>query len=341
MDSEILIRLLILAGLLLLSAFFSGSEVAFFSLNHLARKKASTSNERSDIHLVWMLKRPRRLIITLLVGNELVNISSSTVSATIASMLFSHMGELERTLISISIVVPLLLIIGEITPKTIAIFTSQRWARKVATPIYIFSWIITPLRFLFRKLSDLIVNLFGGHASSHENPLSEEDFLQLVEKGKDQGKILDQEGDMIARVFKFGDGLVKNVMTPASRVYAVDLTTPMSEIPAKFRSGMFSRIPVMRGSEVIGILHAKDVLKETHSKTLAELLKPPFYVSQNTKCLRLVNEFQKRRIHMAIVLNQHGKMSGIVTMEDLLEELVGEIHDEKEVFPIRTTGEIK
>ncbi|MBU1220033.1 hemolysin family protein [Myxococcota bacterium] len=331
MEYEIIVRLFILGTLLLLSAFFSGSEVAFFSLDPLARKRAAASEERSDKLLVWLLKRPRRLIITLLVGNELVNISSSTVSATIASHLFAHYSEWGRTLISIAIVVPLLLIIGEITPKTIAIIVSRGWARRAATPVFIFSILITPLRLLFRYLSDLIVNFFGGRPTPNENPLSEEAFLQLVEKGKDEGKILDKEGEMIANVFKFGDSRVKNVMTPINRVYTMDISTPFEELSTCFKNGMYSRIPVMKAGEVVGILHAKDVLMSAKgSVPVSELIKPPFYVSMNTKCLRLVNEFQNRRIHLAIVLNQHGKMAGLVTMEDLLEELVGEIHDEKE-----------
>ncbi len=318
--------------LLFLSAFFSGSEVAFFSLDPLARKRALTSSLRNDRHILWLLNRPRRLIITLLVGNELVNISTSTVAATLATRYFSGLGELQRTLLSIAIVVPVILIVGEITPKTIAIVASRGWVRRAATPLYLFSSLITPVRFLLGGIANLIMTLLGTKPGLARDEIGEEDFLLLVEKGSEQGKIKDHENDLIKNVFQFGDTLVKEIMTPRERVLALNADMSREELIGAIRNSTFSRIPVFKagGLELLGLLHVKDLLGRGEQESFEELLRPPFYISQNTKCLRLLHEFQNRRIHMAFVLNERGEVSGIVTLEDLLEELVGEIHDEKE-----------
>ncbi len=339
MEPEILVRLLLLTVLLGLSAFFSGSEVAFFSLDPLLRKKAAASEERSSRHLVWLLNHPRRLIITLLVGNELVNISTSTVSATLASHYFAAMNEVERTLLSIVIVVPVLLIVGEITPKTIAFFNSHGWSRRAASPLWLFSWLITPLRWILSAISWVFIRLFGVTEQVDRDKLQEEDFLMLVEKGSRQGKINDQENDLIKNVFRFGDALVKHIMTPREKIVTLDINMALPEILEVVKGGAYSRVPVFRTStgELLGVLHVKDLLKRKR-RPLLDIIRPPFYVSQNTKCLRLLTEFQNRRLHMAFVLNETGKVSGIVTIEDLLEELVGEIHDEKEL-PVAPGGD--
>jgi putative hemolysin len=334
-ELEILLRLILIGVLLALSGFFSGSEVAFFSLDPVARKKQLISKDKNSKRMLWLLHQPRRLIITLLVGNEIVNISTSSISATLSKLVFTEASQLERILISIFIVLPILLIFGEITPKTIAYHTSEGWSTKVATPLYFFAKLIKPIRLIFRKVSDLVVNLLGGKIYSRHKEIKEKDFIMLVEKGNKYGNILDQEGHLIKNVFKFGDKLVKDVMTPKKDIYSIPGNINTSELLHKIRKGTFSRVPVIRPNtkEVLGILHIKDIINidfEDNDFSVMDFITPPFYVSQNTKCLRLVNEFQKRHIHFAIVLNQSGKIAGLVTMEDLLEQLVGEIIDEKE-----------
>jgi magnesium and cobalt exporter, CNNM family len=335
LEFEIIIRLLILSVLLFLSAFFSGSEVALFSLTPLARKKASNSKSRSSKNIVWLLRRPRRLIITLLVGNEIVNIIISILSAALSDIFFTDFSIWQRTLLSIIIIFPVLLIVGEITPKTIAFLDPEKWSKKVATLLFLFSKLITPLRLVFKVISDFVINILGGKTLPEEKPISELDFLMLVKKGYAEGNILDEEEDLIKNVFKFGDKVVKNVMTPMNKVYSIDINSPIESVKEKLRIGTYSRVPVTRtgSNEIVGILHLKDVLTLSDSnKNLSDLLKPPFYVSHQTKCLRLVDEFQKRRKLFAVVLDQNGRIVGIVTLEDLLEELVGEIYDEQDRY---------
>ncbi|MBU1240131.1 hemolysin family protein, partial [Myxococcota bacterium] len=255
-----------------------------------------------------------------------------TVSATLASHYFSSMNSLERTLLSIGIVVPIILIVGEITPKTIAFFNSYGWSRRAASPLRLFSWLITPIRIVLSAISWAFIRLFGLPDQSNTNTMEEDDFLMLVEKGSIQGRINDQENDLIKNVFRFGDTLVKHIMTPREKMVTLEINMQDRDILEIVRKGAYSRVPVFRErtGELQGVLHVKDMLKR-EKKTLHELIRHPFYVSQNTKCLRLLTEFQNRRIHMAFVLNESGKVAGIVTLEDLLEELVGEIHDEKGV----------
>jgi magnesium and cobalt exporter, CNNM family len=348
LESEIVIRLFILVILLLLSSFFSGSEVAFFSLEPLFKKKAAVSKKPCDKRLLWLLNRPRRLIITLLVGNEIVNISASTISATLGSYFFSAMGQWERTILSIVLVVPLILIVGEITPKTIAILNSNKWAKKVATPIYLFSKLISPIIFLFQLFTNFLVKLSGSSISPKEKPVTEQDFLMLVEKGYKLGNINDHEEDLIKNVFRFGDTQVKGIMTPKDKIFSISSNIEIDQIIPTIIKGTYSRVPVIkdRTGEIVGILHVKHLLgiEPSIKNSLKDLIQPPFYVSQNTKCLRLLNEFQNRRIHLAVVLDQKGSVAGLVTLEDLLEELVGEIHDEKEritLTPNMFSGEVQ
>ncbi len=330
-EASLILRYIALVGLFLLSGFFSGSEVALFSFDTLDKRKAKKRSDRASKILLGLLSRPRSLIITLLVGNEIVNITISTLAAALTDHYLAGASQVHRTLVSIAVVVPLLLVFGEITPKTIAYHAHRTWAYRVARPLHLFYLLVYPIQMIFRMVADTVVSALGGERT--EKTMSEEEFLILVDRGSASGDIHAEEARLIHEVFKFGDRPVSQVMTPKERVFSIPSDTPLEEVGRLLSEGTYSRVPVIkpRTGEVIGLLHVKDfITRWRRVSSLDELVRPPFYVSQNTKCLRLMREFQKRRMHFAVVLDQHGRMAGIATLEDLLEELVGEIHDEKE-----------
>lgn len=318
--------------LLLLSGFFSGSETALFSLGPIQKRRIGTGTTGVDRSLRWLLGQPRRLIVTLLVGNELVNISVSTVVASLAHDAAPTVSPLTQVALSMAVAVPLLLVFGEVTPKSIAIKVPEGWSRAVARPLRAFAVLITPLRLFVRTLADGLINLLGGKPPLREKPLSEEEFIALVEVGSKGGELEKAEKDLIYNVFEFGDLTVGQVMTPGKDAFAISFSLPLDRIVAEVISKGYSRVPVYKGKrwDVVGILYAKDLVGfgqvlELSGKRLEDLLRKPFFVPKSTKLSRLFREFQNRRIHIAIVVDEYGSMVGVVTMEDLLEELFGEL----------------
>ena len=338
MDTAFILRIILLFALLLLSGFFSGSETALFSLSHLQKRRIGTGHSGIDRSLRWLLGQPRRLIVTLLVGNELVNISVSTVVASLTHDVKPEFSGFSQVFLAMAVAVPLLLVFGEVTPKTVAIKIPEGWSRAVARPLRAFSFLITPLRLSVRTIADGIINVLGGKPPERERPLSEEEFISLVEVGSKGGELEPDEKDIIYNVFEFGDRTVAGVMTPMEDVFAISFSLPLPRIVKEVVGRQYSRIPVYKGrhGHIVGVLYAKDLVGfgqvlELSGKTLKELLRRPFFVPKTTKLSRLFREFQERRIHIAIVVDEYGEMMGVVTMEDLLGELFGELSEPEEV----------
>ncbi len=328
-------RFFLVLVLLFLSGFFSGSETALFSLGAVQRKRIGMGKSSVDRALRWLLSQPRRLIATLLVGNELVNISISTVVAGLTHDVAATDSALGQTLWSMAVVVPLVLLLGEVTPKTIAIKAPEAWSRVVARPLRLFAGLITPLRWAVRSFADTVINLLGGRPPPRERPLREDEFLALVEQGSEEGELDDEEKDIIENVFEFGDRTVGDIMTPAERVFALSVDESLDEIVDEIVAHGYSRVPLFEGTRdhVVGTLYAKDLVgygwaEDLAEKSLSDLLRDPFFVPKTTKCSRLFREFREKRIHMAVVVDEYGSMIGLVTMQDLLDELFGELRDE-------------
>ncbi len=336
--------LIAVAALLCASAFFSGTEVAMFSLRRVDRRQLEKSQRRVD-KLVWKLvSRPRRLIATLLIGNELVNVSISAAMGSVGGSLFAGSGDLTAVFLTTVITLPLVLLMGEITPKTIAIKTAMGWSRTAARPLWLFGVVVYPIRLVVRGVVYLMLMPFKVHgsAASHEREMGEDEFKALVDAGSAEGEILARERRLIHKVFEFGDKRVAEVMMPASQAFLLAYNLPLSRILTEVSQRGFSRVPIYHKSpdNILGILYAKDLVLLgtglTAPRRLGELLHEPLFVPRNMRLEKLFETFKERKIHMAIVVNEYGKFAGLVTMEDLLEELVGPIRDEKEVRRKRT-----
>ena len=331
--------ILLLAALVGASAFFSGTEVAMFSLRRVDREQMLRSERRADQLVSRLLARPRRLIATILVGNEFVNVSVSVTAAAITHRLFFGASELGLTLIATALALPLLLFFGEITPKTVAFKTAPAWSRLASRPLHIFGYAIAPVRGLVKLIADLIVRPFGGATlQAVPKDLSEDEYKALVDAGSAEGEVDARERRLIHKVFEFGDKKVADVMIPRERVFALSYDLPVARLVEEIGARGYSRVPIYQKSfdNIRGVVYARDLVLPgvglQPPGVLAELLHEPLFVPQTLPAERLFRIFKTKKKHLAIVVTEYGKVAGLVTMEDLLEELFGEIRDERELL---------
>jgi putative hemolysin len=329
--------LALIAWLLACSAFFSGTEVAMFSMRRADREMLDRSERRADRLILRLQSRPRQLIATLLIGNEVVNVSMSVVMASMAPFVFPDSGDTALMLYSTFAVLPLLLLFGEITPKTVAIKTSVGWSRRAVRLVWFWSIITMPIRIVIRFVADLLLSVLGVSAAKRQQKdMSEIEFRTLVDAGNAEGELDARERRLIHRVFEFSDKTVGQVMEPRERIFALSYALSMPRLIKEIAERGYSRVPIYQKSldNIRGILYAKDLVVQgtglTAPRPLGDLLHEPLFVPQTVPIERLFSIFKQRKIHMALVVNEYGKLIGLVTMEDILEELFGEIHDERE-----------
>lgn len=346
---------LILGTLLAASGFFSGTEVAMFSLRRVDREQMVREGSTAARLIINQLSRPRRLIATLLIGNEVVNVSVSTVLASMAPVIYPGRSEVELALLTTITALPMLLLLGEITPKTVAIKSSLTWARAVARPLWLFSMLVTPIRQVVLLIADSVLRPLGvSTRQSMLRDLSEEEFKNLVDAGSAEGQLDARERRLIHKVFEFGDKTVAQVMQPREKIFALSYDLPVARLIREVAERGYSRVPIYQKSRdnIRGILYAKELVvlatggAAVHRR-LGDLLREPLFVPRTLRAERLFRIFKQRKIHLALVVNEYGKLFGLVTMDDLLEELFGEIRDEREqqkakglarMPPERTTG---
>jgi putative hemolysin len=337
-------RVLEILALLCASAFFAGTETALFSLSRVSREALATREDKPSLRLLAMLSQPRRLIVTIIVCNELINIASSSLAATVTAQLLPHAREALQVAVATAVMLPLILFFGEMTPKSIALRLGERWARVASLPLQWLALAITPVRMLVQAIASTVVMLVGARPMTQEEGLHEEEFRALVDVGSEEGELQVAERRLIHNVFEFGDTTVGKVMTPADKVFALPYEMPLGRMVETIGHERYSRVPIYRqgkarkgqrgAMEVVGILLAKDLVGYSwghlEGHTVQDLLRPVLFVPRTTTCDQLFREFQRKRTHVALVVDEYGRLAGLVTMEDLLEELFGEIADEKE-----------
>jgi CBS domain containing-hemolysin-like protein len=321
--------------LFLASAFFSATETAFFALRRVDLLKWKAEGNRMAGVIGKMLESPSRLISTLFIGNEIANVSISSVLAALLIPVVPAHGEI------VAFVAGTLgiLILGDITPKCIVWPRAKSYSLFAARPFLFFSRIVAPVRYLMEKMAGgILLLLGGGKVVSRKGGLSEREFRFLVDVGGENGTLDPGERELIHNIFEMTDQRAGEIMTPLADVFMVPVDISRDELLTQFRRYRRSRIPVFRGErkEVIGILYLKDLLRpapEGGDASLSGLLKPPFIVPTSKKLPLLLREFQRTKVHLALVVDEFGNIVGIVTLEDVLEELFGEIweeHDEEE-----------
>lgn len=325
-----------MAALVVASAFFAGSETAFFSLSRAARERLMRSSRSIDRYIANLSSDAKRLIATLLVGNEFINISFAALSTIVTERLLRGHDVLTITLVATAITVPLLLFLGEILPKTIALAVAERWGRIAARPLGLFMVLSTPVRWVISGVSAGILRIFGFKLEGRSSEIGEAELRDLVDVGSEVGELEAAERRLIHRVFEFGDRLVSQIMTPMRDVFSLSFELPMARLAAEVARSGFSRVPIHRGKkhEIVGLLLAKDLVGMSTGrlgpKSLADLLRPVFYVPKNATCAQVFQEFRRRHTHFALVVDEYGQQVGVVTMEDLLGDLFGKLHEPAE-----------
>jgi putative hemolysin len=331
LDDSILSRSLLLLVLFLLSAFFSACEAAFFSLNPLQLTEMKEKKGLSGALVNSLLSKPRELLITIYIGNELVNITISVLTTSIAIGLFGNMG----VGIAIGVGTFLLLIFGDIVPKSMSIKLAQSYALMAAYPLKLFYKIVHPPQQLLTGLAETLIQKFGiSSLSEMGSAITDAEFRAMVQTGVGEGEIDPEEKEMIHNLIKFSDTTVEEVMTPKVDMVTLSTQDSLDEIIPKIVKNFYSRVPVYGENQenIIGILLTKRLNQIKHlpkeNVNIKSILHPSLSVPKSKKIKEMLADFKKMKRHMAIVLDEYGSVAGLVTLEDILEELVGEIDSE-------------
>ncbi len=323
---------IILSVLLVLSGVFSGSETALVSLS-MARAESLYREGRAGANALYQLKRdPSRMLITILIGNNVVNIAASAMATVVATEYFGDSGPG----IAVGVLTILILIFGEITPKSLATRFSERISLFIAPIIFGFMRLIYPLVWLFLQFT----NWIQSRTNASEDPLvTESEVITMVGHGEVEGVIETGEREMIERVFNFNDLKAEDVMTPRRQVFRLDGRRLVKDVLPEILKQPYSRIPLFTANpdEIVSLVFLRDLMNAITSGEMdvpvSQISQEPLFTPQNTPTDELVRTLRGKRRHMTIVVDEHGVMVGVVTLEDLLEELVGEIYDESDEKP--------
>ena len=327
-------HIIIMAVCLLMSAYFSATETAFSTAS---KTKLKTLVEKDNKRAALALKLSEnydKLISTILIGNNIVNILLSSIATVFVISLClkwkdQAFSDNYSTLISTAAVTVAVLMFGEITPKSVAKNAPEKFAMFSAPLMQFFMWILIPVSFLFSLWTKMIAKLLRLDG---DNKMSQEELLMLVEEVQEEGTIDDDEGDLLRNAINFPELKAEDILTHRVDLEAFEMGTPIEEIGRLFEESRFSRLLVYQDSidNIVGVLHQKDVFtaKGLTDKPLEELISEPLFVHKTERIDDLLRELQKIKSHMAVVLDEYGGTLGIVTMEDILEELVGDIWDE-------------
>lgn len=352
-----MVNIIILIILVLVNAFFAGSEIALISLNkNKIRSQMEEGNKKSKI-LYKLIEIPTRLLSMIQVGVTLSGfLNSALASDVFADVLVEFMvgAGIPMTRSIAMVIITLLLtivtlIFGELVPKRIAMNSPEKFSNAIAYPLYIIYRAVVPLVHALSFLTNLVLRLIGIDPDKNENQVTEEEIRLMVATSSEEGEIDDSEKEMIDNIFEFNDTVVEDVMTHRVDVEALDIDTSYEEVLKYFETAKYTRIPIFEKTldDVVGILHAKDVLscisrmKDISEFSLKEIIRKPVFVPDSKMIDQLFYELKAEKTHIAIVIDEYGGTAGIVTMEDLIEEIVGEVFDEYDDIPVgyRKIGE--
>jgi len=316
---------IILIILILFSAFFSGVETAVFSLSDIKLKKMISRKEKNAKLVAKLKSNPQRLLITILIGNNVVNIAAASLATVLVTDIFnsSVVG------ITTGVMTLIILIFGEITPKSLSIKYNEKVCCLVAKPLFVIEQILLPIVWLFEKIYP--------KRGLRVPAITEEELRIMASVGVQEGTVQKREAEIIRKVFQLNDITAEDVMTPRSEVYALEENGKLKSVKNKIINSRFSRIPIYEKSidHITGILYKNDALihlaKKGADVILKEIARGSIFIPESMFIDELMREFQRKHIHMAIVVNEYGEIVGIATLEDIIEELVGEIVDETDV----------
>ena len=344
MDTSDIVQFIILFVLLLFSAFFSSAETALMTVNKIRLRTLVESGDKRAVRVLAITEDSGKLLSAILIGNNIVNLSASSIATTLA---IKHLGNTGAG-IATGILTLLILIFGEISPKTLATIHAEKLALVYSGSIAFLMKILTPVIFIINKLAMGFLFLIGVKPSDADTQMTEEELLTIIDVSKEEGVIEDEEHEMINNLFDFGDSQAKEVMVPRIDMVFADVNHTYDELIAIFKDNMFTRLPVYEDTtdNVIGILNMKDILLCTDREnfSIRNLIREPYFTYEQKNTAELFLEMRKSSISLAIVLDEYGATAGLITLEDLLEEIVGEIRDEydtDEEDPIEQLNELE
>ena len=312
--------------LVVMSAYFGATETAFTSFNRIRMKNMAVEGNKRAKSVLKIAENYDRFISTVLIGNNIVNITTASIAALMFVDLF---GSKVGAPLSTIVITLIILIFGEVSPKSIIKEMPERFCLFSAPVIRVFSFVFTPLNYLFAVWKKFLVKMI---TIDRDNVITEEELLTIVEEAETVGGIEKEQSELIQNAIEFNELEAWDVLTPRVDVVAIDITTPKDEVMSIFRETEFSRLPVYEESidRVVGILSQKDFSNyiANSGREIAEFVKPVVFVAGSVKIAALLKKMQKIKTHMAVIIDEYGGTEGIVTMEDIIEELVGEIYDE-------------
>lgn len=334
MVTEQLFHLLGLGLLLLFSAFFSGSETALFALDRMRLNYLVQKKRRHAAQLEHLLSEPERLLGTLLVSNNVINIALSVFATTFLVGVF---GEKNSEFLTILILTPLLLIFGEVTPKTYAARHAESVSFLVLPVIRLCMLLLGPVVWIVSGFSRLITRIFGSDADRPS--ISEDEIRTIISSGEQSGAVAQEKQLMLHGVFELAHIQVRDVMVPRPEIIGIELQTSFHDLLRLIQNAPHSRFPVYDEhlDKIVGVIHAKDILRYVDRPDefcLQERVRAPYFVPESKRIETLLQSFRRLRMHMAIVVDEYGAVEGLVTMEDIVEQIVGEIDDEYDVAEV-------
>lgn len=335
MNTDLIITIIAFIIFLLFSGFFSSSETAITALGRIKARSLADQNIPEGIILTELLKKPRQLLTGILIGNNIANVAASALATAVSLKMLEQFG-ISNVAISLTIVTILMtvivLIFGEITPKSIVLKNPAKWALIYAKPLKFTLFILHPFVIVFHGIAVMIGRLLGGE-NSDSIFLSAGDLKAMVDMGNEEGILEEEERDMIHSIMEFSDTVVREVMTPRTDAICVDVECSIREAIQIISKHGHSRIPVYEEDidNVIGILYAKDLLgisSEDHHNNLRKFIRDAHFIPESKSIESLFHQMKRTFFHMAIVVDEHGGFSGLVTLEDIIEEITGDINDE-------------
>ena len=328
MDSSITGQIIAIIALILFSAYFSATETAFTSVNRIRIKNMANEGNKKAEKVLTLSEKYDKLLTTILVGNNIVNITMTAIATVMFVSLYKEYGATVATIV-ITVVV---LIFGEITPKNIAKEKAESFSMWSAPIISFFMTILTPINFIFTKWKHLIAKIFH---LDEEDKITDDEILTLVEEAETGGSIDEERSELIQNAIEFDELTAEEVMTPRPEMVAIEIDCSKEELAKIFEETGFSRLPVYEEEidNIIGVINQKDFHNYVVRKNMqiADFVTPVVFVAETMKIFDLLRKMQQLKTHMAIVIDEYGGTSGLVTMEDMIEELVGEIYDEHDV----------
>ena len=335
MQTNEVVYIVIIAIMVILSAYFAAAEIAFMSLQRYKLEALVQKNVKGAQLVAWLKEHPERLLSTVLLGNNMVNIAAASLSTALFVSILGNEGQ--AILISTLVMTSIILVFGEAIPKTSASIHSEKVSLAVASSIKVVSLIFTPIVLLLSWISTAFGKLFGGKPVGH-SLIGEEEIRFMINAGQRDGKVEEAQAEMLHKIFEFGDRPAREIMVPRTEVVWVEKGTRMSDFFILYQEHPLTRYPVFneRRDNVIGVLSAKEVLMALAkgngtcelNRTIDDLVRPAYFAPESKQISEILTEMRAKNYHLCVVIDEYGGTSGIVTLTQLVEEIVGDVNDE-------------